>query len=108
MAFQKGDIVMMDFNPQKGHEQMGRRPALVVSNTHYNRHCKLAIVCSITNTNKAHAFHVPLDDSTRTTGVVQCDQIKALDINARNAVFIETMPEHLLAEVTDILCAFIE
>ncbi len=98
----------MNFDPQAGLEQKGRRPALVVSNNYYNRHCKVAIVCPITNTDKSHAFHIRLDATTKTTGVVLCDQVRTLDLNARKAEFIETAPETILEEVVDQICSFID
>ena len=104
----QGDIIVMDFDPQLGYEQSGRRPALVVSNTLYNKHCKLAIVCPITSTDKDHAFHIRLDVNTQTKGVILCDQARSLDITARNAVFIEVVPENILNNAIDLLCSFIE
>jgi len=104
----KGDIMILDFDPQAGYEQKGRRPALVVSNDHYNRHCKMVMVCPITNTDKNHAFHVRLDSRTHTTGVILCDQMRALDIRARNAAFKETIPDDILDEAIDIIASFIE
>ena len=102
----QGDIIIMDFYPQAGLEQHGRRPALVVSNEIYNRHCKMAIVCPITNTDKNHAFHIRLDDSTTTTGVVLCDQVRTLDITARNAVYAERVPDAILDNAIDLICSF--
>ena len=104
----QGDIIVMDFDPQKGLEQRGRRPALVISNNIYNRHCKLAMVCPITNTDKAHAFHIRLDDRTQTTGVVLCDQVRAMDVCARNAIFIEYISDDLLDKVAELVWSFIE
>ena len=105
---EQGDIIVMDFDPQVGFEQQGRRPALVVSNGIYNRHCKMAIVCPITSTDKGHAFHIPLDGNTRTTGVVLCDQVRALDITGRNAVYIETAPQDIIDRATDLICSFFD
>ena len=105
---QQGDIVIMDFDPQLGFEQQGRRPALVVSNSIYNRHCKMAMVCPITNTDKGHAFHIPLDNNTQITGVVLCDQIRALDITARNAVYKESVSDDIIDRVTDLICSFVD
>lgn len=68
--YKQGDIIVMDFNPQKGHEQSGRRPALVLSNDILNYHSSLAFVCPITNTNKKHPFHIELDGRTQTTGAI--------------------------------------
>ncbi|MBC7765910.1 MAG: type II toxin-antitoxin system PemK/MazF family toxin [Hyphomonadaceae bacterium] len=96
---QKGDIIFMDFNPQAGHEQAGKRPALVVSNDRYSKYTNLAIVCPITNTDKAFPLHVSLDERTSTTGVILCEHVKALDLNARNAIYKESLPDDLLQEV---------
>jgi len=104
----QGTIIWLDFDPQKGHEQKGRRPALVVSNETFNHHSKLAVVCPITNTDKNHPFHVKLDDRTKTTGVILCDQARTLDIAARNYEFIEVISEDVLFEVVDIISGFIE
>ena len=105
---EQGSIIWLDFDPQLGHEQKGRRPALVVSKKSFNKFSKMTIACPITNTNKAHPFHVELDDRTKTTGVVLCDQVKALDINPRKYEFIEKIPSDLLFDVLDILSSFIE
>jgi mRNA interferase MazF len=104
--YKQGDIVMMDFDPQKGHEQSGRRPALVLSNDILNRHSSLALVCPITNTNKKHPFHIELDARMVTTGVILCDQAKMLDIRARNAQFKEECPEHIWNEARDLVISF--
>jgi len=104
----QGDIITMDFDPQMGHEQGGRRPALVVSNAKYNRFCKMAVVCPITNVDKEHAFHVKLGDGYHTKGVVLCDQFRAMDIIARNATLRESVSSDILDEVIDIICSFME
>lgn len=105
---EQGDIVYIDINPQAGHEQMGRRPAVVISNNLYNRMSKMLMLCPITNTNKNHPFHVELDSRTKTTGVVLCDQAKMLDVVARQASFEEKIPNDLLEEIVDIVQSFIE
>ena len=97
----QGDIVFMDFNPQAGHEQAGKRPALVVSNDSYNRFTGLAIVCPITNTNNKFPMHVPLEGKTAITGVILCEHVKSLDLSARNAEFREKLPDDLLQEVME-------
>lgn len=100
----QGDIVFMDFNPQAGHEQAGRRSALIVSNCSYNKYTNMVIVCPITNTNNTFPLHVQLvqlDDRTLTTGVILCEHVKALDLNARKAKFMETLPDDLLQEVLE-------
>jgi mRNA interferase MazF len=104
----QGQIIWLDFDPQIGHEQKGRRPALVVSNGSFNKFSNLAIVCPITNTDKNHPFHIKLDQRTKTTGVVLCDQTRTLDIKARNYSHIEELPEDLLFDVIDIISGFVE
>lgn len=107
-APEQGDIIILEFDPQAGHEQKGRRPAIVVSNNTFNNFTKMAMVCPITNTNRGFPLHVVLDDRTTTTGVILCEQVKALDISARNASFKEKAPQDILEEVVDILFGFIE
>ena len=97
----QGDLVMMDFNPQAGHEQAGRRPALVVSNQAFHRYTRMAIVCPITNQIKDYPMHVKLDERTKTAGEVLCEHVKSHDLAARKAVFIESMPDDLLEEVLE-------
>jgi mRNA interferase MazF len=104
----QGHIIWLDFDPQTGHEQKGRRPALVVSNETFNKFSNMAIVCPITNTDKNHPFHIKLDERTKTTGVVLCDQTRTLDINARNYVYIEDIPDDILFDIIDIISGFIE
>jgi len=104
----QGDIFWLDFDPQTGHEQKGRCPALVISNETFNKFSNLAIVCPITNTNKNHPFHVKLNKRTKTKGVVLSDQSRTLDIKARNYEFIEKIPSDILFEVIDIISGFIE
>ncbi len=104
----QGDIIHLDFDPQAGHEQKGRRPALVVSNAFYNRRSEMIMVSPITNTDKNHPFHVRLDAATHTTGVVLCDQVRSLDIYARNAEYRESVSEETLHEAIDLICSFLE
>ena len=104
----QGDLIWLDFDPQTGHEQKGRRPALVVSNAAFNRFSSLVFVCPVTNTDKKHPFHVKLDKSTKITGFILTDQAKMIDIKARNYEFIEKVSDDILREVLDILSGFIE
>jgi mRNA interferase MazF len=101
----KGDFVALTFDPQAGHEQRGRRPALVVSNDLFNRHTGLAIVCPITNPERGFPFHVAIPDHPSVTGFVMVEQVKATDFHARNARFIGRASAELLAEVLSILDA---
>jgi len=106
---QQGDIITMDFAPTKGHEQQGHRPAVVVSNASFNNFARgVALVCPVTNTDRNIAIHIKLDDRTATTGVVMTDQVKALDLTARNAKFVEKIPNDILSEICDIIGGFTE
>jgi mRNA interferase MazF len=104
----QGDIIWMNFDPQTGHEQRGRRPAVVVSNENFNRFTKMAMVCPITHTDKSHPFHIRLNNQTQTNGVILCDQLRTLDIYARQFELIEKLPEDILFEVLDIVSGFID
>lgn len=104
----QGDIVTMDFTPQSGHEQTGRRPALVVSNDFFNKVTNMALVCPITNTVRPFPLHVALDDRTQTTGSILCEQVKSLDLSARKAMFIEKAPDDILSECLERICLSVE
>lgn len=97
----KGDIIWLDFNPQVGREQMGRRPALVLSHKIYNKKTYLALVCPITSQIKNYAFEVKLTKTKLVQGVVLSDQVKSIDWNQRNAEFIEKVKTEILTEVLD-------
>ena len=107
-TFEQGDIVYLDFDPQAGHEQKGRRPALVVSNNLFNRVSSLTMVCPITHTDRGHPLHIRLDSRTKTDGVIMCDQARMLDLNSRKASFEEKSPADIVAEAVDMIIGFIE
>lgn len=104
---QKGDLIILTFDPQSGHEQKGRRPALVVSKSLFNQHTGLAIVCPITNTKRDFPFHVAIANSKTLTGYVMVEQVKSIDYKARKVKWIESASDELLAEVLSILDACI-
>ncbi|WP_419875549.1 type II toxin-antitoxin system PemK/MazF family toxin [Candidatus Pristimantibacillus sp. PTI5] len=79
----RGDLVWLDFDPQAGREQAGRRPALVLSETEFNDLTGFAVVCPITNQAKDYAFEVLLPEGLPFTGVVLTDQLKSLDVRKR-------------------------
>lgn len=85
----RGDIVQINFDPQAGHEQAGRRPALVISPTNYNQKTGLAICCTITSKIKGYPFEVQLSGKQSTHGVILADHLKSLDWQARQATFLE-------------------
>ena len=102
---EKGDFVILTFDPQVGHEQRGRRPALVVSNTLFNRHTGLAMMCPITNTKRNTPFHVEVPLRSSLTGYIMVEQIKSVDYASRQVRFVESAPESVLNEVLSILDA---
>ena len=102
----EGDVVWLDFNPQSGHEQAGRRPALVLSGAVYNRTTGLMLCCPMTTHIKGYPFEVVVP-STNKTSVVLSDHMKNLDWKARNAVFKEKIPAKVLAEVCAKIIALI-
>lgn len=105
----QGDIIWITLDPQAGHEQKGRRPAIVVSNNTFNSFARsTAMVCPITNTNRSIPIQVRLDDRTKTSGIIMCDQAKILDLQERNAEFIEKASDDIIFEVIDIISGFIE
>ncbi len=104
----QGDIIKVNFNLQKGHEQAGYRPAVVVSNNIFNEKTNLALICPVTNTDNKFPLHIPLDSRTQTTGVILCEHIRALDLSARPYNFIEKLPHELLTHVINIVFSEIE
>lgn len=104
----QGDIIKMNFNPTRGHEQQGhRRPAIVVSNASYNHFARgIAMVCPITNTDRGIPLQPKLDSRTATTGVIMTEQVKALDLTERDAEYIEQCPADILANVCDIVSGY--
>jgi len=96
---QRGDVVWLTFNPQAGHEQAGRRPAVVLSPTAYNQKVGLAIFCPITNQIKGYPFEVLVPAGLAITGAILADQVKSLDWRARQAELIDTLPDLTMIEV---------
>jgi len=104
----QGDIIMLDFDPQIGHEQKGRRPGLIVSNDQFHKRTNMAMICPITNTISGFPTHIPLDNSTKTNGVIMGEQAKCLDITARNPSYKESISNDILDDVIDLICSFVE
>lgn len=108
MVIKQGNIVMVSFNPQKGHEQAGYRPALVVSNNIFNRKTNLVLACPITNTDNHFPLHVALDERTKTTGVILCEHIRSLDLQSRQYKYVEDVPSDILETVSNIIFSEVE
>ncbi len=83
----QGDILELDFNPTKGHEQHGKRPALIINNDRYYRYTRLIVVCPISNTDNDFPLHLKLDSRTKTTGVTLSQHIRTIDPVARPILF---------------------
>jgi mRNA interferase MazF len=96
---ERGDAVWITLNPQAGHEQAGRRPAVVLSPGAYNRKVGLAILCPITNQAKGYPFEVAIPPGLRVTGVILSDQVKSLDWKVRQAERIDRVPDETIVEV---------
>ncbi|MDY6826527.1 MAG: type II toxin-antitoxin system PemK/MazF family toxin [Bacillota bacterium] len=106
---EQGDIILLNFNPQSGHKQKGKRPVLVAtSNQVFNNLTNVALVCPITRTKRAFPLHVALGDGTKTVGYVMCEQVKSLDLAARKVQFFEKAPPDVVEQVVDILYGIIE
>ena len=105
---ERGDIVWTDFNPQLGHEQAGRRSALVLSRKPYNKASGLALFCPITGRQKGYPFEVPLPRSLEVYGVVLVDHLKSLDWENRPIKFIAKAPDVLLAHALQKLKTLID
>jgi len=102
-----GDVVWITMNPQAGHEQAGRRPAVVLSPQAYNSKIGLAILCPITNQVKGYPFEVLLPAGLPIAGAILSDQVKSLDWYARNAEFICTLSDEAISETLQKLSALL-
>jgi mRNA interferase MazF len=105
---EQGDIIRLDLNPAKGHEQRGYRPVLVVSNNVYNKKTTFRVVYPISTTKREFALYIPLDGRTRTQGNILADQLRTIDINAPPFSFVEKLPDDMLGAVLEIAMATIE
>ncbi len=108
----RGEIYLVSLDPAAGHEQQGTRPVLIVSSNEFNRLNRVPIIVPITS-GGAYARNAGLAVSligagTRTTGVVLCNQVRALDVTARNGRRLEILPNALIAEILARLTTFFE
>ena len=103
---QQGDIVILSFDPQSGHEQKGRRPAIIVSNKTFNQHLGLAFACPITNTKRDSPFYVAVY-SDNITGYIMTEQMKSIDYNAGDIKFIEKADQNIINKVLGIIDSII-
>ena len=99
---EQGDFVVLTFDPQSGHEQKGRRPAIIISNKTFNQHLGLAYACPITNTRRDFPFHVEVD-SDQLNGFIMTEQMKSIDYKSRKIKFIEKAKQETIDEVLGIV-----
>ena len=104
---QCGDAVRISLNPQAGHEQAGRRPAVVLSPRSYNGKTGLAILCPVTSHIKGYPFEVVLPDGLPVSGAVLSDQVKSLDWRVRDVELICTLPDEVVSEIMQKLGALL-
>ena len=105
---ERGDAVWITLNPQAGHEQAGRRPAVVLSPAAYNKKVGLALLCPITSQTKGYPFEAILPPGLKVQGAVLSDHVKCLDWKARDVKLICKLPETLIAEVLGKLNTLLE
>ena len=103
----QGDIIWLQFDPQAGHEEAGRRPALVISPKEYNRKVGLALFCPVTSQVKGYPFEVLLPAGLAVSGAIHSDQVKSLDWRVRKAKRLCTAPEAVVEEVLGKILALI-
>ena len=103
----QGDLVALTFDPQSGHEQRGRRPALVVSKDLFNAHTGLCIVCPVTSSQRDYPFHISIPAGQKVSGFVMVEQVKSIDFRSRKVRRIAKAPAALVEEALSILDACI-
>jgi len=103
---EQGDIVILSFDPQSGHEQKGRRPAIIVSNKTFNKYVKLAFACPITNTKRNFPFHIEVK-SDKITGFIMTEQMKSIDYTSRSIKFVEKANQDTINDVLGIVDSII-
>ena len=104
----QGDIVYLDFNPTKGHEQAGTRPAIVISNNVFNQNTKMVIVLPITSNTKDFPTHYILEDSKEIHGAVLCEHVRSIDYETRKMRYIEKASANDLISSITLMSACIE
>jgi len=103
----QGDIILVDFDPTKGREQEGYRPAVVISQTAYNVKRNMVFVCPITKSTKSLRLRVLLDGRTQTQGDVLCEQVRTIDLLSRKCKVVDQLPKDLLKQVLEAVSVII-
>lgn len=105
---ERGDAIWLQFNPQAGHEQAGRRPAFVLSPAAYNGRVGLTLLCPVTSQVKGYPFEVAIPAGLPVSGVILADQVKSLDWRARRAEFLCRLPDDVTIAVLQRLAALLD
>jgi mRNA interferase MazF len=95
---ERGDLIWIDLNPRTGHEQSGRRPALVLSPKSYNRRTGLCIICPATRQSKGYAFEVTVVGEKQQKSVILADHVRSVDWKMRKAQFVQKVSSEVLEE----------
>ena len=103
-----GDLIWINFSPQVGHEQAGKRPAVVLSPRSYNGMAGMAVMCPLTTQVKGYPFEVPVPKGNRIHGVIMADQVKSLDWRGRGAQRAGRIPSAILADVLRRIAALLQ
>ena len=104
----QGDVIFLDFNPTKGHEQLGFRPVVVISNNIFNQNTKMVMVCPITSNDKYFPTHYNLEDTKNIHGAVLCEHIRSIDYESRNVKFVEKLSDNDFLSIITLLNSCIE
>jgi mRNA interferase MazF len=104
---QRGDLIWLTFNPQAGHEQAGRRPAVILSPSGYNAKTSLALICPVTSQIKGYPFEIAIPQGVPIQGVILSDQIRSLDWRARRAERVGSLPVETIAQILERLKALL-
>ncbi len=96
---QRQEFIWLNFDPQTGHEQKGRRPGLVISHSGFNQKMCFAVIVPVSSTSRVNPFYVPISAGLAVTGVIMCDQLRSLDFRARKYDFICNCPDLLFQDV---------
>ena len=104
---EQGDIVILTFDPQSGHEQKGRRPAIIVSNKTFNQYLGLAFACPITSTKRDFPFHIRYDGEN-VSGHIMTEQLKSIDYRTRKIKFVEKADSETINQILGIVDSILE
>ena len=103
LALKRGDVIIIDFDPQSGKEIMKRRPGLVISPLEFNQKSNLVLICPITTKSRNSPWQVQIPDGLQIEGFVNVDHLKSMDIYSRKAEKVDVAPLNLIEEVLSIL-----